>query len=454
MCAERMRACPAVFAVSTAEGRMRMGRKISIGAAVSVAAVSAAITVTLTYSYAMKSFNAKVADVNERQAMYTKLGEIDQKARQDYVGKIDEAALTDGICTGYLAGLGDSHSQYLSAKKYQAYRNSADSKSTGVGIRTVQDADGNMEVIEVFPGSPAEKAGVRKGDTITRVGGEEVARITYAAAVNELDGTAGTQARFKILRTGAGASSAAGVQSLDLTVTRGEYTQQMLESSLINGNAAYFKIIQFGANTADDFNSALSSLMRRGAAGIVLDLRDNSGGSMEAAAAVLDTLLPAGNTVTSRDRAGKVTVEYTSRANEAGLPVSVLVNGRTSGAAELFAADVRDFKKGLLVGENTAGNGTKDTAVPLSDGSAMILSTAVYLTPGGRTFDGAGIGVDITKSLDEGQRRLFETNSLSPSDDAQVQTAVSALIRQGAAVEREPGSPSSSGPASSVGGTP
>lgn len=418
-----------------------MGKKISLGAAVSVAAISAAITVTLTYSYAMKSFNEKVADVNERQAMYTKLSEIDQKARQDYVGKINEKSLTDGICAGYVAGLGDTHTQYLSAKKYKEYLNATASKSTGVGIRTIQNGDGNMEVIEVAPGSPAEKAGIKKGDAITQVDGKEISRISYAEAVNELDGTSGSQIKFKILRAqeAQGDSSAAGVQSQDVAVTRGEYTQQTLESSIINGNVAYLKISRFGANTADDFNTAVSDSVHRSACGIVIDLRGNSGGSMEAAAAVLDTLLPAGNTVSSRDKDGKVTVEYTSKANEVNLPVSVLVNSQTSGAAELFAADIRDVKKGLLVGQKTAGNGAKVTAVPLSDGSAILLSTAEYIPAGGKTFDGTGVSVDITKDLTNEQTGLFEKNNLSPSADVQVQTAVSALTRQGAKVQQVPG---------------
>ena len=418
-----------------------MSRKISLGAAVSVAAISAAVTVTLTYSFAMDHFNAKVADVNERQAMYTKLSEIDRKARQDYVGRIDEKSLTDAICAGYLSGLGSPHSQYLSAKKYKEYRSSTDSKNTGVGIRTVQDGDGNMEVVEVVPGSPAEKAGMRKGDTVTQVDGREVIRITYAEAVQMLDGTTGSRISFKILRekNGDGSSSAAGVRSVSMTVTRGEYTQRTVESAMINGNAAYLKISRFGNNTADDFNSAVSDLVNRGACGLVVDLRGNTGGSMAAAASVLDTLLPAGPTVSSRDRNGKVTVEYTSKANEISLPVSVLVNNRTSGAAELFAADIRDFKKGLVVGEKTAGIGTKDTAVPLSDGSAMILATAQYLTAVGKTFDETGVGVDIAKSLTADEQVLFDRNSLTSADDPQIQTAVTALQRQGAVVKQAPG---------------
>jgi carboxyl-terminal processing protease len=416
-----------------------MNRKISIGAAISIAAISAAVTVTLTYSYAMKSFNAKVADVNERQAMYTKLSEIDRKARQDYVGKIDEKSLTDAICAGYLAGLGDSHSRYLSAKKYKEYLNYTDSSNIGVGIETVQDDDGNMEIVSVMPGSPAAKADMRKGDTVTQIDGKEIVRITYAEAVQSLDGAAGSRISFKLLRAKNGSDAATGVQALNVTVTRGEYTRRTVEPEVINGNVGYLRISRFSSNTADDFNDAVAGLVNKGVCGLVIDLRGNTDGSMDAAADVLDTILPAGTTVSSKNGDGKITVEYTSKANEISLPISVLVDSRTSGAAELFAADIRDFNKGLLIGEKTAGAGTKDTAVPLSDGSAMILATAEYLTAGGETYDGTGVRVDIMKSLSAAELTQLERNSLAHDSDPQLQTAVTALQRQGANVEQLPG---------------
>ncbi|HBQ45903.1 MAG TPA: peptidase S41, partial [Ruminococcaceae bacterium] len=336
-----------------------MKRKIPWTAAVSIAAVTAAVTVSLTYGYAMDSFNRKVADVDARQALYTKLSEIDRKVRQDYFGKVDETSLRDGLCTGYVAGLGDPHAQYLSAEKYKAYRDSSRSGGTGAGVTTVQDGDGNMEVIEVAPGSPAEKAGVKKGDTIIAVNGDDVARITYAAALNQLDGPAGTKVTFRLLRAAQGAASAAAAQPVEITVVRGDYRVQTVAASLLSGNVGFLKISRFAEDTPAEFNGALARLMRGGASGLVIDLRNNSSGSMAAAAAVLDTLLPAGNTVLSRDRAGRVTVESASKANEIPLPLSVLVNGGTSGAAEVFAADVRDFRKGVLVGEKTAGNSAK-----------------------------------------------------------------------------------------------
>lgn len=421
-----------------------MSKRFSLGAVVSVAAISAAVTITLTYNFAMNSFNAKVADVNERQAMYTKLSEIDRKARQDYVGRIDEKNLTDAVCAGYISGLGDSRSQYLSAKKYKQYLSYTDAKNVGVGIDTIQDADGNMQVISVASGSPGEKAGIKKGDTIIKIDNKEVVRITYAEAVQELDGAAGTQISFKLLRAAAGdasaSSSADGVNTVSVTVTRGEYTQHTVESGVINGNVGYLRIRRFSQNTPDDFNSSVAGLVNKGACGLVIDLRGNAGGSMSAAASVLDTLLPAGTIVSVRDRSGKTTVEYTSKSNEISLPVSIVVDNRTSGASELFAADIRDFKKGLLIGEKTAGIGTKETAVPLSDGSAMILATAEYLTAGGKIFDGAGIQPDIAKSLSAKDEEEFDRNSLPASSDPQVQTAVTGLQRQGAKVKQAPGS--------------
>ncbi|HEX3040060.1 MAG TPA: S41 family peptidase [Caproiciproducens sp.] len=438
-----------------------MSRKVSLGAAVALVAVSASVTVSLTYVYAMNSFNSRVADVNERQAMYTKLSEIDQKARQDYIGNIEESALNDGICAGYVAGLGDSHAKYMSAEKYKAYRNGNSTKSIGVGIKTVQDDDGNMDVTEVMPNSPAEKSGIKKGDTIVSMDGKEIIRMTYGDALNKLDGIAGSKVKFGILRKKDAANTASSTSStsdasaesqkadsLTITVTRAEYTEQTMASSMINGNVAYFKISEFTEGSASQFNAALAARIKAGAVGIVIDLRNNPGGSVKGMAEILDTLLPAGNTVSYKNKAGKTTVEYTSTSNEVNLPVSVITDGSTFGAAEIFASDIKDYKKGLLVGEKTAGYGTKDEVVPLSDGSAIMISVANYLTLNGNVFDGKGIGPDVSKTLNDSQKALLMKNQLDIKQDPQIQTAVSALIRQGASVQAT--ASASSGSASSA----
>ena len=414
-----------------------MGKKISIGAGIAMAAVAAAVTVSLTYVYAMESFNEKVADVNERQAMYAKLSEIDQKVRQDYVGSIDEEALEDAICAGYVAGLGDAGAKYYSAAKYQEYQAGLTGKNVGVGVTTVQDEDGNMEIVDVLPGSAAEKAGIRTGDVIVALDGKEIVRLTYGEAVNKLDGQAGTTVELSLLRTAAEEGGVA--EQMTLTVTRAEYVQRSITAELINGNVGYLAVSQFREGADDQFNTELSSLLKSGAVGLVIDLRGNSGGDMEVMANILDVLLPAGGTVGSRDSAGTVTVEYTSAANEIGVPVSVLVNASTYGAAELFAADIQDYKKGLVVGETTAGHGEKQDVIQLSDGSAVMLSVAEYLRIDGTAITGAGVTPDVEKSLEADQAELHLRRQLALSDDAQVQAAVTALVQQGAAVAEQPG---------------
>ena len=422
-----------------------MSRKISLGAGITLAAVTAAVTVSLTYVYAMNSFNDKMADINERQSMYAKLSEIDQKVRQDYVGVLDETKLSDAICAGYMAGIGDAQAQYLSAEKYQEYQSGSQGKSTGVGVLTVQDDDGNMEIIDVMPGSPAELSGLKKGDVIVSMDDKEIIRLTYGEALNRLNGAAGSVVKLGVLRP---AEDEEEARTLSVSVTRAEYTHKSISSSVLYGNVGYLRISAFRENSAGQFEEALSALLQQNVAGLVIDLRNNSGGDMAAAAEILDRLLPACTTVSSKNKDGTVQAEYTSKANEIELPVAVLVNESSFGAAELFAADIQESQKGMVVGRNTPGYGRKIEVAPLSDGSAISFSVAEYLTLKGKSFDGTGVSVNIEPSLSEEQMALLKRNDLAPEEDAQITAAIAALRSQGAAVQEEPGAASSEAPVS------
>ena len=376
-----------------------MSKKISLGAGIALAAVASAVTVSLTYVYAMNSFNEKMADVNERQAMYTKLSEIDQKVRQDYVGSIDEKTLEDAICTGYVAGLGDAGAKYYSAELFQQYQAGLTGKNVGVGVTTVQDEDGNMEIVDVLPGSAGEKAGLKKGDVVVALDGKEVVRLTYGEAVNKLDGQVGTTVELTVLRPAQEEGGTA--ETLSFTVTRAEYVQRSITSATINGNIGYLAVSQFREGADNQFNNELSALLKSGIAGLVIDLRNNSGGDMEVMAGMLDVLLPAGTMVSSRDSAGTVEVEYTSSANEIGIPISVLVNGSTYGAAELFAAELQEMDWGVIVGEPTFGKGFSQQTFPLLSGGAINISTARYYTGGGVCLIGTGLTLDQEVTLTE-----------------------------------------------------
>lgn len=419
-------------------------KKISLGTALALMGVTAAVTVSVTYVYAMENFNSKVADINARQTMYAKLSEMDQRARRSTISVIDEAALRDGICAGYVAGLGDPQAKYLSAQAYKDYLEQESGKSVGVGIETARDDDGNMRIVEVLPGSSAEKSGLQKGDVIVSMDGKEIVRLTYGAALTKLDGPAGSTVRFSVLRA---ADAPDGSEKLEFTITRAEYDKQSVDFSMLAGQVGYIRVSAFTVDADLRFNDAVKALVNQGAVGLVLDLRNNAGGDVEIMANALDTLLPSGDTVVYRDSTGEKNVLCSSGPNAVALPVSVLINSSTYGAAEIFAANIKDYKKGLLVGAKTAGYGTRSEAYPLSDGSAVILSIAEYLRLDGAPIHGSGVEADVKKDLSEDQEASLLQRELLPEADPQVQAGIAALVRQGAPVQssQSPSSPPGEG---------
>ncbi len=415
-----------------------MSKKISLGAGIALAAVASAITVSLTYVYAMNHFNEKMADVNERQAMYTKLSEIDQTVRQDYVGTIDEETLTDAICAGYVAGLGDAGAKYYSAERYQEYQagpvrqRGRRGHHNGAG-RGRQHGD---------RGRPSRLRG-REGRSENRrrdclsLDGKEIVRLTYGEAVNKLDGQAGTTVTLSVLRPAAEEGGTA--EQITFTITRAEYVQRSITSATINGNVGYLAVSQFREGADNQFNNELSSLLKSGVAGLVIDLRNNPGGDMESMANMLDVLLPAGAMVSSRDSAGNITVEYTSSANEIGVPISVIVNGSTYGAAEPFRRQHPGLQEGSCR-RRADGGPRRKAGDPPTLGRLRGDAVRRRVSAAGRLrFSGTGVTPDVEKSLDEEQAELLVRRQLELSDDAQVQAAVTALVQQGAAVAEQPG---------------
>lgn len=424
-------------------------KKISIGTAVALAAMTAAVTVSLTYLYAMDRFNTKVADVNERQAMYAKLNEIDQKVRRDSVGELDETALKDAICAGYVAGLGDANAKYLSAEKYRVFLQGDAQKNVGVGIRTIQDEDGNMEIVEVLPKSAAEAAGLKKGDVILEVDGKEVIRITYGEALSYLDGAAGTQVAFRVLRTETTETEEDGKtvseevsKTMDFSITRSEYESNSVIWKVINGNVGCLTIRSFTNDTAEEIEEALAELQKAEICGLIIDVRGNTEGTVEQMVEACRPLLPAGNVARYIDSNGDTISEASSGGGKLNVPMAVLIDDTTYGASEVLAAAIRDGKAGVLVGTETAGGASRQDTIQLSDGSALILTVGYYVDAQGNSLYGSGVLPDREVELSVLQKQVLMRELLDVREDPQMQTAVTALIENGAAVQEVPGSSS------------
>lgn len=389
-----------------------MNKKISLGMAVSIAAIVAAFAVVITYTAAIGIFDSRMSSVTERQSMYQLLSEIDITVRQNYSGEISENYLQRNISQGYILGLDDPYSAYLSADEYQLAVNENLGYTFGFGMDIARAADGNILVNVVYDGSPAGKAGIKSGDLIVNVGGKDVLSLGYDKAV-ALIGESSPKVSLVVSRSG---------QKQAYELTRSKFETKSVVQRITDGNIGVITIYEFNAKTPTQFNAALNKLRNKGVKGIIIDLRDNSGVNYEYACEVLDTLLPAGKLMSVTDKDGNSLLKYTSDPKYIDLPAEVLINGGTEGAAELFAAVIVNYGRAETVGTATAGHDTVQELFRLSNGGAVRLTT-------GRWSD------SLENVLTEGKvAPQFEviltayqsTNryQLADKDDPQLQTAL------------------------------
>lgn len=410
-------------------------RKISLGATVALMLLSAAVTVSLTYTYAMDRFNEKISDLNEREALYNKLSEIDDQARNRFAGQVDESVLQDAICAGYAAGLSNSNVRYMSAERYADYASTSQGVSVGVGINTVMDEDGNMEIVEVYASSSAETAGLKKGDVVVALDGKEVSRIGYIDACAQLDGADGSQIAMTVLRP-----DGDNMKTLNFTVVRSVYAATSVSYQFINGNVGYVRISAFGNSSVSAFRTALTVLQsEENLCGLVIDLRGNSDSDVSNMEKLADMLLPAGEIVRTVDKNGELVDTYLSDAECITLPITVVVDSSTAGAAEVMASALHDAGY-ETVGETTAGTAQVTEVVVLSDGSALFIPTENYSNQNGEVLYGQGVAADVPVSLNETEQEAFSRYDLLPENDPMVQSAVTRLLASGAKVEQVPGS--------------
>lgn len=389
-----------------------MNKKISLGTAISIAAIVAVFAVVITYTASISIFDSRMNSVTERQNMYSMLSEIDITVRQNYYGDISENYLQKNISQGYMLGLDDEYSKYLSADEYQLAVNEGLGYTFGLGMDISKASDGNILVNVVYDGSPADKAGLVKGDVIVSVGGKDVLLIGYDKAVT-LIGEASPKVSVTISRSG---------KKTAYELTKSKFETQSVSRRMINDEVGIITIYEFNAKTPSQFNSALNYLRNQNVKGIIIDLRNNSGTNYEYACDILDTLLPAGRIMSVTDKNGDVIKKYNSDTKYIDLPMEVLINEKTEGAAEMFAAVMMKFDKAETIGTTTAGHDTVQEIFRLSDGSAVQLTVGKWSEAFDEFLEDGAIVPQFEVILTAYQ----QTNRylLDDEDDPQLQTAL------------------------------
>lgn len=365
-----------------------MNRKIPLGASIAFMLIVAAATFSATMTFAQSYFNQKATDLERSREMYLKFTEVDSTVRENYSGTINEEQLMDSVARGYIAGLGDKYASYLSAEEYKRLLQSREGEDVGIGVVAEISADGYLSVLEVYPDSPAQLAGIVAGDDIIKIGEVNLSSENVGQAAGMLQGEAGTKISLIVRKDGT-----EDVSIPDLT-RRAIAVPSVYARMIPDTKVGYMLIKQFNNHTADQFNRELNKLVEAGAVCLVFDVRDNKGVSITPSVRVLDKLVPAGTVYSLGYKDGTVEESAVSDANEINLPMVVLVNGGTSSAAELFAQNLKDFGKASIVGQTTAGKGVMLNRLKLSDGSAVELTVATLLPRSGVTFDGVGVKPD------------------------------------------------------------
>ena len=398
---------------------MKSKKGVRIGTVFFLIIVTAFVTAVATYFYVSSLVN----DLERNQTMYRKLDIINQVISRNYILSIDAVDgydnIIDGIAEGYIKGLGDSSSYYLNQKNYKSASITQDASHIGIGIVYSYDmGTGGIAVNFAKYGSPARLAGIQKGDVIIEINGVNVTEDGYKKAVARLSGDEGTVVTLTVVRAGES-------DLLTFDVTRNYFAPETVQYRLIENNIGYIYINEFDRTTLTSFNVAYEDLTNKGAKGLIIDVRFNSYGNFDSVTEVLDRIMPSGIMVSIREKSSDGLSLYFSDDKNIPLPIVVIQNEYTSDVAEVFSAALRDTEKAVVVGTQTKGMGVGQRDIPLSDGTAIHLSTYEYVTPGGERFNGVGISPNYVIAMDSSKAERFET--LSTEEDDQLQFALTTL---------------------------
>ena len=343
----------------------------------------------------------------------TKLSYLKKLIDETYLHDVKEKDLNEGIYKGYVEGLGDQYSAYYDKKETKELTESLDGSFSGIGAVMTQDASsGVITITRVYDDSPAKKAGIKTGDILYRVEEKTVTGKDLDKVVSWIKGKKGTKVNLTLLR---GTNS----DKIKVTATRDVINVETVKYKVLENQIGYISISEFDSVTGAQFAKALKQLQKKNIEGLVVDLRNNPGGSLSTGCDILDSILPKGLIVYTKDKNGKKE-EYTSdEKHRLNLPMSVLVNGQSASASEIFAGAVQDYGKAEIIGTQTYGKGVVQNLFDLKDGTCVKLTTSEYFTPKGRNIDGKGITPDV--------KIEYKYNAKDPKADNQLDKAVSVV---------------------------
>lgn len=334
-----------------------------------------------------------------------------------YLGDVDEKKLKEGAIKGYIEGLGDPYTEYISADEMEDYLSDTMGNFVGIGIYMVKNTEkGKIQVLAPIKGSPAEKAGIQAGDLILTVDGVDYSADEMTIASNKIKGEEGTTVTIEVLR---------GTETKKYELKREKVKVNQVEGKVLSNNIGYINFTSFDETTADDFKAKFEELNKQGIKSLIIDLRNNGGGIVDQALQIADYVADKDSVLLYEvDKNNKETVKKAKTDPIINMPIIILTNENTASASEILAGALKDLGKAKTVGTTTYGKGVIQQILKLSDGSGLKVTIEEYQTPNRNKIHKIGIAPDEEVKLPDSVTNVL---NVTESEDTQLQKAIEML---------------------------
>ena len=387
-----------------------------------VAFITFLFTTIGMYQYFTKSGSGQkiISTSSENQDIASELSKYKKIIDKYFLGNVDEEKLKEGAIKGYIEGLDDQYTEYISKDDMKDYLEDTTGNFVGIGIYMTKDTNANkIMVLSPIKGSPAEKAGILPGDYIISVDGVTYTADDMSVAANKIKGEVGSSVKIEILRNS---------ETKTFEIKRENIKVNPVEGKVLENNIGYIEFSSFDEGTADDFKAKYEELAKKGIKSLVIDLRNNGGGIVSEALQIADYILDKDDVVLYEvDKNNKEEIEKSENAPIINMPIVLLTNGNTASSSEILAGALKDHGKAKIVGTKTYGKGVIQQLLTLPDGSGLKITSEEYLTPNKTKINKIGIEPDEKVELPDSVKNVL---TIEQKDDTQLQKAIEILKAQ------------------------
>ena len=385
---------------------------------IATAIITSIVTIVWIYGSAeLSSTESAIGSAAKSSSLSAKLSVIRNKIDQEYIGEIDENDLIEGAIKGYVSGLNDEYTEYLTVDEMSSFTEDIEGEFVGIGVYITKDTENNtILVYGTIPDSPAQEAGLKTGDIITSVDGVECNGDDYDTITNSIKGMEGTKVTIGILRDG---------EELSFEIERKTVEVKHVTSQKLENNIGYIYISSFEGDVSSQFEEAYNDLANQGITSLIIDIRNNGGGIVDESLDIAEMMTDKGQTLLiESDKNGEEEVIKAEKDKTITMPIVLLVNEYSASASEILAGILKEnVENATLIGNTTYGKGVIQTLYPLTDGSGIKITTNEYFTPNHNTINKIGVEPDI--KVDD---YLF-LGTLDLENDTQIKRAMEELLQ-------------------------